>query len=73
MVRSLESRLAFTYFLHRSPGRFFAAYVLKTILAHVVLNYDIKFKEGHDFPLDRFVGTTCAPGQADLLSRKRRV
>ncbi|KAI0065173.1 cytochrome P450, partial [Artomyces pyxidatus] len=53
------------------PGRFFAAYVLKTILAHVVLNYDIKFKEGHDFPLDRFVGTTCAPGQADLLSRKR--
>lgn len=31
---------------HDSPGRFFAGVVMKSMLAHVVVEYDVKLDEG---------------------------
>ena len=43
----------------RSPGRFFAAGALKAILAHLVLNYDIKLvEEGKRPPLVKVGGAS---------------
>ncbi|KAI0060666.1 cytochrome P450 [Artomyces pyxidatus] len=66
--------LAFAHGKHACPGRFFAANELKAMLAHILVTYDVKFPEGcsFKFPSDRFVGTACSPGSADLLFRKRQ-
>ncbi|KAI0060665.1 cytochrome P450 [Artomyces pyxidatus] len=65
--------LAFAHGKHACPGRFFAANELKAMLAHILVTYDVKFPEGCSFPPDRFFGTACTPGSADLMFRKRQV
>ncbi|KAJ7792591.1 cytochrome P450 [Mycena leptocephala] len=42
MVSTSDEYLAFGHGRHACPGRFFATAQLKTILAHFVINYDIK-------------------------------
>ena len=34
-----------TIFVSSSPGRFYAVHVEKTIIAHILLNYDLKFAD----------------------------
>ncbi|KAI6039636.1 cytochrome P450 [Pisolithus marmoratus] len=51
MVAVNEDYLAFGYGRHACPGRFLAAYELKTMLAHVVISYDIKFLERNTRPI----------------------
>ncbi|KEY71255.1 hypothetical protein S7711_02361, partial [Stachybotrys chartarum IBT 7711] len=41
-----SDNLAFGYGRHACPGRFFAANEIKMILAHIILNYDIRPEEG---------------------------
>ncbi|KAI6113328.1 cytochrome P450 [Pisolithus croceorrhizus] len=42
MVASAPDMLSFGLGRHACPGRFFAATVLKTTLAHIVMSYDVK-------------------------------
>ena len=42
LVSTQADFVAFGHGAHACPGRFFAAEVLKLMLAHVVMNYDVK-------------------------------
>ncbi|KAH9942851.1 cytochrome P450 [Amylocystis lapponica] len=58
---------------HACPGRFFAASELKTILAHIVLNYDVKFEREGERPSNVWLGQTIAPAKdATVLFRRRQ-
>ncbi|KAF8621411.1 hypothetical protein AX15_007823 [Amanita polypyramis BW_CC] len=53
-------------------GRFFAANELKTMLAHVLLNYDIKMADGRGRPSNLWIGGEVMPDPtANVLFRKR--
>ncbi|KAI0033118.1 cytochrome P450 [Vararia minispora EC-137] len=73
LVMTSSEALTFGIGRHACPGRFFAASEVKTMLAHVVLNYDIRFADGNGYPPNMYIGTACVPAKVDLLFRKRRV
>ena len=59
---------------HACPGRFFAANEIKLILAHIVLNYDIKLESGSVRPLNKNYKAACIPDPTiKLLFRKRKI
>lgn len=59
-------------FLH-SPGRFFAANELKAMLAHIVLNYDIRTAEPGVRPQDEYFATAVVPNsKATVMFRRRQ-
>ncbi|KAL0567793.1 hypothetical protein V5O48_014203 [Marasmius crinis-equi] len=59
---------------HSCPGRFFAATELKVMLAHLLLNYDVKFRDAEgSFPLSlRFGGGVRPNPKLEVMFRKRR-
>ncbi|KAJ7087179.1 cytochrome P450 [Mycena belliarum] len=59
---------------HACPGRFFAATMLKTMLAHVLLNYDVKLEdESAGRPPNQWFAAICIPnGKANVMFRKRQ-
>ncbi|KAF8833481.1 cytochrome P450 [Paxillus ammoniavirescens] len=64
--------LAFGHGRHACPGRFYAATTLKTMLAHVVLSYDIKLEENATRPGSLRVGVhIVAHPTAKVMFRKR--
>ena len=58
-----------------SPGRFFAAMVMKTMLAHIVVTYDVKLPgDSRSIPKPMWVSASLVPNhKADVLFRKRAV
>ncbi|KAH9006342.1 cytochrome P450 [Lactarius hatsudake] len=64
--------LTFGYGRHACPGRFFAVSEVKTLLAHVVVTYDIKFEEGKQAPSSFSIGSMRVPGKANAMFRKRQ-
>ncbi|KAM6503705.1 Cytochrome P450 [Amanita muscaria] len=57
---------------HACPGRFFVANELKVMLAHVVMNYDVKMADGKGRPRNWQFGFRRAPDTtAQILFRKR--
>jgi len=67
-----SSYFAFGHGRHACPGRFFVAYELKMMLAHVLLNYDVKMANGNGRPANWWVGYNCLPDlSAEVLFRKR--
>ncbi|KAF8270427.1 cytochrome P450 [Lactarius quietus] len=64
--------LTFGYGRHACPGRFFAANEVKTLLAHVLVTYDIKLEEGKKAPGFYIMGLTRVPEKANVMFRKRR-
>jgi hypothetical protein len=72
---SVDLVRAFVYnTLFGSPGRFFAATEIKTMVAHVLMNYDVKFKNEGVRPENEWFGSSCAPNRsAEVLFRKRQV
>ncbi|KAI8989894.1 cytochrome P450 [Trametes punicea] len=72
LVNTSVDFLTFSLGKHACPGRFFAANELKTMLAYLVLNYDMKF-EGGKRPADLRFGPVQLPARdATMLFRKRR-
>jgi cytochrome P450 len=74
LVATHASYLPFGYGKHACPGRFFAANELKAMLAHLVLNYDVKLENEGVRPTDMSFGASCIPNQtAEVLFRKRQL
>ncbi|KAF2966816.1 hypothetical protein GQX73_g6755 [Xylaria multiplex] len=58
---------------HACPGRFFAAQEIKLILSHLLLNYDIKLRDGEARPKPLVFMMTKSPSQtAEVLFRRRK-
>lgn len=59
--------------VYSSPGRFFAANELKAMMAHVIVNYDVKFEKEGVRPENVYTGLSIQPDpDARVLFRKRR-
>ncbi|KAF8906747.1 cytochrome P450 [Gymnopilus junonius] len=57
---------------HACPGRFFAAMELKTMLAHILMTYDVKLPDGCSRPDNLWFQATSSPNRkAQILFRKR--
>lgn len=55
-----------------SPGRFYAVNELKTMLAHLLVNYDIKMANGAGRPANKRIGQEMTPDiAAEVLFRRR--
>ncbi|KAF8844183.1 cytochrome P450 [Paxillus ammoniavirescens] len=64
--------LPFGHGRHACPGRFFAANELKSMLAHIVLSYDIKLEDNAIRPRSlHFASTIAAHPTAKVMFRKR--
>lgn len=61
-------------FCRYSPGRLFAVTALKTVLAHLIINYDIKMKDdGGVPPRGVFAGVVTPNVTAKVMFRKRQL
>ncbi|KAI3339922.1 cytochrome P450 [Ustulina deusta] len=59
---------------HACPGRFFAAQEIKLILSYLLLNYEIKLRDGEARPKPLVFMMTKSPSQtAEVLFRRRKV
>ncbi|KAI6039195.1 cytochrome P450 [Pisolithus marmoratus] len=73
MVTVNPDMLAFGFGTHACPGRFFAATVLKTLLAHIVMSYDIKLEDGKPRPNSLHLGRSILPNPAAKVMFRKRV
>ncbi|KAF4600637.1 hypothetical protein EYR38_005280 [Pleurotus pulmonarius] len=72
IVNTTTEHLAFGHGRHACPGRFFAANELKAMLAHVVLNYDVRL--AGDLPGNQWFGSSAVLNKdAQVMFRKRQV
>ncbi|EGN93528.1 hypothetical protein SERLA73DRAFT_97436 [Serpula lacrymans var. lacrymans S7.3] len=72
MVSTNPQYLAFGHGRNACPGRFFTATELKSMLAHVVVTYDVKFEDEGVRPTSVSFGTANSPDtKAKILFRKR--
>jgi cytochrome P450 len=73
LVTTTPDYLMWGHGKHACSGRFFAALVLKLVLAHIVLWYDVKFENAGDVrPEDVVVGFNRLPNpHTKVLLRKR--
>jgi len=54
------------------PGRFFAANEIKTLLAHLLVTYDIKVKQQDVVMKPTYIGTSVTPDETvEICFRKR--
>jgi cytochrome P450 len=74
MIATNTSYIAFGIGRHSCPGRFFAANELKAMMAHLVLNYDIKLENEGVRPPDLwFINSRVPNPTAEILFRKRQL
>ncbi|KAJ7828756.1 cytochrome P450 [Mycena olivaceomarginata] len=64
--------LAFGHGRHACPGRFFAAMELKAMLAHVIINYDVKFESSTMRPPNQCIGAAYIPNRTAKVWFRRR-
>jgi len=56
-----------------SPGRFFAATLLKSMLAHIILSYDMKLEDNATPPRSKYRGTTILANPTAKIMFRRRI
>lgn len=72
MTTTSNEFLAFGNGRHACPGRYLAASQLKVMMAHVLINYDVKFEKEGVRPADLWLLSSCIPNpNAKVLFRKR--
>ncbi|KAF9000036.1 cytochrome P450 [Hymenopellis radicata] len=72
MTKTSPTYLGFGHGKLACPGRFFAAMELHLMLAHVVLQYDVKYPDDEGRPENLWFGVSCIPNRnAKILLRKR--
>ncbi|EMD40104.1 hypothetical protein CERSUDRAFT_45258, partial [Gelatoporia subvermispora B] len=65
--------ITFGHGKHACPGRFFAVDELKSIMAYIVLNYDVKFEREGVRPANKWISTSVNPDPtAKVLFRRRK-
>ncbi|KIM88557.1 hypothetical protein PILCRDRAFT_769584 [Piloderma croceum F 1598] len=65
--------LPFGHGRHACPGRHFAANLLKGLLAHLVLNYDVKLENEGVRPTNMWIDGSLVPNQtAEVMFKERR-
>ncbi|KAI0795985.1 cytochrome P450 [Abortiporus biennis] len=75
LVTTSSQFLTFGHGRHACPGRFFAATELKSMLAHLVLHYDVKMEDGQEgiVPQPLEISFSRTPNRtASVLFRKRQ-
>ncbi|KAJ7736199.1 cytochrome P450 [Mycena maculata] len=72
MISTGVEHLPFGHKLHACPGRFFAATALKTMLAHVVINYDVRAEVEGLRPPDDVFGISVIPNRKAKIWFKKR-
>ncbi|ESK93240.1 cytochrome p450 [Moniliophthora roreri MCA 2997] len=73
MVTPTTDHLLFGVGRHACPGRFFAVNELKTLMSHVLMNYDVKFEQEGVIPQPMRFGIQSQPNQkAEVMFRKRQ-
>ncbi|KAH0489729.1 hypothetical protein TgHK011_010146 [Trichoderma gracile] len=71
MVTTSAQHLAFGHGRHACPGRFFVAHELKLIMAHILLNYDIKLVG--KVPEKLWIGASIFPHlKAEIQVRRKK-
>lgn len=75
MVSLDTSFLLFGYGRHACPGRFFAVNEVKAMMAHIILNYDIKLPgDSREAPKGVwFAGSRSPHTSAEILFKKRKL
>ncbi|KAL1669554.1 cytochrome P450 [Schizophyllum commune] len=72
ITNTSSTHLAFGHGRTACPGRFFAAMEMKTLLAHLVIHYDIKFDGDGRRPPNKWFSIHCIPDpHAKLMFRRR--
>ncbi|EIW86892.1 cytochrome P450 [Coniophora puteana RWD-64-598 SS2] len=72
LVSTSSCYMAFGHGQRACPGRFFASLIMKTMMAHLVLHYDVKVEDGIR-PPDQWMMMNCSPNRtAKVLFRKRQ-
>ncbi|KAJ7765820.1 cytochrome P450 [Mycena maculata] len=72
MVSTGHDHLVFGHGKHSCPGRFFAATEIKAMLAHILVNYDVKAETAGVRPVDEWFGLLRFPSrQGKIFIRKR--
>ncbi|KAL7625324.1 hypothetical protein AAE478_004540 [Parahypoxylon ruwenzoriense] len=57
---------------HACPGRFFAGSEIKMVLAHLLLHYDVRLRDGEPRPApNMFMMTKCPSTTAQIMFRRR--
>ncbi|KAJ7086865.1 cytochrome P450 [Mycena belliarum] len=73
MVNTSTEHVAFGHGRHACPGRFFAATELKTMFAHMLINYDVKAEVEGVRPPDLFFGEIRMPSSKGRIMIRKRV
>ncbi|KAJ7086862.1 cytochrome P450 [Mycena belliarum] len=73
MVTTSPEHVAFGHGRHACPGRFFAATELKAMLAHMLINYDVKADVEGVRPSDMVFGAMRTPSATGKIMIRRRV
>lgn len=74
LVTTEPTHLSFGHGKHACPGRFFAAAELKAMLAHIVMNYEVKLEIEGVRPPDQVFEIFRVPDpKAKVWFRKRKV
>ncbi|KAF9231272.1 cytochrome P450 [Melanogaster broomeanus] len=73
MASTSPEYLAFGHGRHACPGRFMAASELKTMLAHVIVSYDIKLEDGVTRPESLRIGSLIAANRSVKVMFRKRV
>ncbi|KAJ7767236.1 cytochrome P450 [Mycena metata] len=73
MISTAVDHLPFGTGKHACPGRFFAATELKAMLAHLVVNYDIKAEVEGVRPPDAVFGDRIAPNPTGKVCFRKRM
>ena len=74
MVATSVGYVPFGHGRHTCPGRFFAAAEMKTMMAHVLLTYDVKLEREGELPKPSWFGAIRIPDpKARVLFRQRVV
>ncbi|KAJ7511671.1 cytochrome P450 [Mycena galericulata] len=72
MVSTGQNHLAFGHGRHACPGRFLAATELKSMIAHILINYDVKAEAEGVRPPDEWFGVHRFPNrEGKIFIRKR--
>ncbi|KAJ6568980.1 cytochrome P450 [Mycena capillaripes] len=72
MISTAADHLSFGAGKHACPGRFFAATELKAMMAHLVINYDVKAEVEGVRPPDTVFGTRISPNASGKVYFRKR-